>query len=46
MLTDAAGSNEPRNFLLVGVDSAANLAQDDPAARRSRATSAGCAPTR
>ncbi len=31
VLTEASGSNEPRNFLLVGVDSAANLAADDPA---------------
>ena len=36
VLSEQAGSDEPRNFLLVGVDSAANLAQDDPAARRSR----------
>ncbi|MEQ1786214.1 MAG: LCP family protein [Acidimicrobiales bacterium] len=31
VLTESAGSGEPRNFLLVGVDSAANLAPDDPA---------------
>ena len=31
VLSEQAGSDEPRNFLLVGVDSAANLAQDDPA---------------
>jgi LCP family protein required for cell wall assembly len=31
VLTETSGSSEPRNFLLVGVDSAANLAQDDPA---------------
>lgn len=31
VLTERAGSDEPRNFLLVGVDSAANLAEDDPA---------------
>lgn len=31
VLTEASSSDEPRNFLLVGVDSAANLAADDPA---------------
>lgn len=31
VLTEREGSDEPRNFLLVGVDSAANLAEDDPA---------------
>ena len=31
VLSEQSGSDEPRNFLLVGVDSAANLAQDDPA---------------
>jgi LCP family protein required for cell wall assembly len=31
VLTQASSSDEPRNFLLVGVDSAANLAADDPA---------------
>ena len=36
VLTEQAGSDEPRNFLLVGVDSAANLAQDDPARDGSR----------
>src|SRR3546814_6988323 len=28
-LTERTGSDEPQNFLLVGVDSAANLAADD-----------------
>lgn len=31
VLTERGGSNEPRNFLLVGIDSAATLAEDDPA---------------
>ena len=31
VLTETSGSSEPRNFLLVGVDSAANLASTDPA---------------
>jgi len=31
VLTEPATSDEPRNFLLVGVDSAANLAEGDPA---------------
>jgi LCP family protein required for cell wall assembly len=31
VLTETSSSNEPRNFLLVGVDSAANLDPDDPA---------------
>jgi polyisoprenyl-teichoic acid--peptidoglycan teichoic acid transferase len=31
VLTETSGTSEPRNFLLVGVDSAANLAADDPA---------------
>lgn len=31
VLTEPATSDEPRNFLLVGVDSAANLADGDPA---------------
>jgi LCP family protein required for cell wall assembly len=31
VLTEASSSKEPRNILLVGVDSAANLAPDDPA---------------
>jgi LCP family protein required for cell wall assembly len=31
VLTEPAGSDEPRNFLLVGVDSAASLAEGDPA---------------
>jgi LCP family protein required for cell wall assembly len=31
VLTETSGTSEPRNFLLVGVDSAANLAPDDPA---------------
>lgn len=30
VLTEPSGSDEPRNFLLVGVDSAASLAADDP----------------
>jgi LCP family protein required for cell wall assembly len=31
VLTETSSNDEPRNFLLVGVDSAANLAADDPA---------------
>jgi LCP family protein required for cell wall assembly len=31
VLTDQEASNQPQNFLLVGVDSAANLDADDPA---------------
>lgn len=31
VLTERGGSDEPQNFLLVGVDSAANLDEDDPA---------------
>jgi LCP family protein required for cell wall assembly len=31
VLTERGGSDEPRNFLLVGVDSAASLAEGDPA---------------
>ncbi len=31
VLTEASSNNEPRNILLVGVDSAANLAPNDPA---------------
>jgi LCP family protein required for cell wall assembly len=31
VLTEGGGSDEPQNFLLVGVDSAANLNPDDPA---------------
>ena len=33
VLTERGGSDEPQNYLLVGIDSAANLDEDDPARR-------------